>query len=266
MNSLYFRFLALIPLTVLFAKSPCQSIDSISHQIEKIQKEKIDLLQRVDSLNDLIEYLQVQRNNALQKKSTEGFYGTTTNDKDVWDTSYQYKADKLFNIPTGTRLRILEQENLMYRIYSDEENRYVYTGFIRFDDENAKEILQTNWNNRKSEIEEKIRNQRETEKAEEQRLAEIERKKKEAEIRQAEEQRRKNIYNKYSENIANKIIDREIWIGMTKQMAIDSWGNPGKINRTVTENLVREQWVYERNYKTYYLYFRNGKLDAFQEN
>jgi len=40
---------------------------------------------------------------------------------------------------------------------------------------------------------------------------------------------------------------------MTKQMAIDSWGEPKEINRTVFSNGVHEQWVYENAY----LYFKN---------
>ncbi len=31
---------------------------------------------------------------------------------------------------------------------------------------------------------------------------------------------------------------------MTKEMALDAWGEPDDINKTVTANLVQEQWVY----------------------
>jgi hypothetical protein len=51
-------------------------------------------------------------------------------------------------------------------------------------------------------------------------------------------------------------------IGMTQQDALDSsWGKPERINRTVTANGVREQWVYGNGN---YLYFTNGILTAYQ--
>ena len=52
-------------------------------------------------------------------------------------------------------------------------------------------------------------------------------------------------------------------IGMTKKQVIEktSWGEPDKINRTVTKAGEEEQWVYgDGNY----LYFTNGKLTAMQ--
>lgn len=54
-----------------------------------------------------------------------------------------------------------------------------------------------------------------------------------------------------------------IRIGMSKAQVIAStWGRPSSINRTVTANVVNEQWVYgEGNY----LYFVNGILTSYQD-
>jgi len=69
----------------------------------------------------------------------------------------------------------------------------------------------------------------------------------------------------FSKKIQNKLIEKKVWIGMTKEMAILSWGNPDDINQTITANVVREQWVYEGGrYKGQYIYFENGKLIAIQ--
>lgn len=73
---------------------------------------------------------------------------------------------------------------------------------------------------------------------------------------------RKTIFIKqYGSVYGSAVADYKIKIGMTKEMVIMSWGKPNKVNRTVTANLVSEQWVYE----TAYLYFTNGKLTSWQD-
>jgi hypothetical protein len=52
-------------------------------------------------------------------------------------------------------------------------------------------------------------------------------------------------------------------LGMTKQDVRDSsWGKPKDINRTITEYMTYEQWVYD-GYK--YLYFEDGILTTIQD-
>ena len=45
------------------------------------------------------------------------------------------------------------------------------------------------------------------------------------------------------------------------QMALESWGQPDDINRSVGSWGVHEQWVYGDEY----LYFENGKLTSWQD-
>jgi hypothetical protein len=66
---------------------------------------------------------------------------------------------------------------------------------------------------------------------------------------------------KYDLVTANKILQREIWLDMTDNMAIDSWGKPDKINRSVGSWGVHEQWVYGDTY----LYFEDGILTSWQD-
>lgn len=73
----------------------------------------------------------------------------------------------------------------------------------------------------------------------------------------------KRLTNKYGRAIADKIIDGEIWIGMTDDMAKASIGYPDDINRTVTRYGTHEQWVY--NKKDMNLYFDDGVLTSWQE-
>ena len=73
--------------------------------------------------------------------------------------------------------------------------------------------------------------------------------------------RYKSLILKYGKIYAKLVYNQEVRIGMTKKMVIDSWGEPSKINRTVTESVTEEQWIYSDSY----LYFTNGKLTAFQD-
>ncbi len=65
---------------------------------------------------------------------------------------------------------------------------------------------------------------------------------------------------RFGVNNWNLILQGKVVIGMTKEMATFSWGEPEKINSTITSNTVNEQWVYDGHY----LYFKNGKLTAIQ--
>lgn len=58
---------------------------------------------------------------------------------------------------------------------------------------------------------------------------------------------------------------REVFPGMTADEVVRSWGKPDKINRTVVDGSVSEQWVYERTRRiAQYLYVDNGVLRAVQ--
>lgn len=67
------------------------------------------------------------------------------------------------------------------------------------------------------------------------------------------------VYN-WSQSIWTDIKNQEICRGMTKDMAILSWGEPNDINRSVGSWGVQEQWCYENSY----LYFENGRLTSWQ--
>lgn len=84
---------------------------------------------------------------------------------------------------------------------------------------------------------------------------------------EAENRRKRFINNNpnLSASIRNQILNGQISIGMSREMAEASWGKPRDINRTVTSTMVREQWVYGTISNRRYLYFRNGILDSFQD-
>jgi regulator of replication initiation timing len=99
--------------------------------------------------------------------------------------------------------------------------------------------------------------------AAQERQAKIEAKKRVEEAKkqaEAEAARKSSLIKKYGELIGKQIIEKKIWIGMTYEMARESWGKPQEINRTVTALINHEQWVYGSTY----LYFENGILTSYQ--
>ena len=64
---------------------------------------------------------------------------------------------------------------------------------------------------------------------------------------------------------AERILNNQIWLGMTKDQLLGSWGRPDSINQTVGSWGRDEQYVYNRGgYSTQYVYLRNGIVTAWQ--
>jgi hypothetical protein len=64
------------------------------------------------------------------------------------------------------------------------------------------------------------------------------------------------LENKYGTNMAARLISGKIWKGMTSDMVRDSWGNPGKINRVIETNVIKEEWIFSNTW----LFFENDVL------
>ena len=64
------------------------------------------------------------------------------------------------------------------------------------------------------------------------------------------------LENKYGSNMAAKLMAGKIWRGMSAEMIIDSWGNPNKINRVISGNVIKEEWIFRNTW----LYIENDML------
>ena len=64
------------------------------------------------------------------------------------------------------------------------------------------------------------------------------------------------LENKYGSNIAARLMTGKIWKGMSGEMVRDSWGNPKKINRVISNNRIKEEWIYNNSW----LYIENDML------
>ena len=64
------------------------------------------------------------------------------------------------------------------------------------------------------------------------------------------------LENKYGTNMAARLAAGKIWKGMNSAMIRDSWGSPQKINRVISGNIIKEEWVYRNTW----LYLENDVL------
>ena len=64
------------------------------------------------------------------------------------------------------------------------------------------------------------------------------------------------LENKYGSNMAARLISGKIWKGMNADMVKDSWGTAQKINRVISGNIIKEEWIFNSTW----LYFENNTL------
>jgi hypothetical protein len=75
-------------------------------------------------------------------------------------------------------------------------------------------------------------------------------------VQEQQQSRYSYLESKYGTSLANKLIAGKIWKGMNSEMVKDSWGTAEKINRVISGNIVKEEWVFRNTW----LYFENSTL------
>ena len=75
-------------------------------------------------------------------------------------------------------------------------------------------------------------------------------------VQEQQQSRFSYLENKYGSNMAARLVAGKIWKGMNSEMVHDSWGSPGKINRVINGNIIKEEWIYINTW----LYFENNAL------
>jgi hypothetical protein len=150
-------------------------------------------------------------------------------------------------------LKVIKIDNNEYlkiqSIYNNEIIGYILNADVEIDSKLQSEI------NRRSEERERSYQEfiKEKKRIEQEQLT----KERKAEL----EQRRKILTAKYGSTIANRLINSEIWIGMTIDLAVESLGSPDSINETVSARGKDHQFVYTN----LYLYFHDGVLTTYQK-
>ena len=75
-------------------------------------------------------------------------------------------------------------------------------------------------------------------------------------VQEQQQSRFSYLENKYGSNMANRIFSGKIWKGMNSEMVKDSWGIADKINRIISGNVTKEEWIFRNTW----LYFENNTL------
>jgi hypothetical protein len=75
-------------------------------------------------------------------------------------------------------------------------------------------------------------------------------------VQEQQESRFSYLENKYGSNMAARLMSGKIWRGMNSEMVRDSWGTAEKINRIISGNTIKEEWIF----KYTWLYFENNTL------
>lgn len=75
-------------------------------------------------------------------------------------------------------------------------------------------------------------------------------------VENQQENRFSYLENKYGSNMAARLMAGKIWKGMNSEMVNDSWGTAQKINRVISGNVIKEEWIYRNTW----LYFENNVL------
>ena len=75
-------------------------------------------------------------------------------------------------------------------------------------------------------------------------------------VQEQQQSRFSYLENKYGSNMANRIFSGKIWKGMNSEMVKDSWGTADKINRIISGNITKEEWIFRNTC----LYFENNTL------
>ena len=86
-----------------------------------------------------------------------------------------------------------------------------------------------------------------------------------AEVEKAEKIHLNKLIKKYGSVYAKKIMYNQICLGMTESMVKESLGVPDHINTDTYSSGIHEQWIYNRNGDTTYVYFENYICTAIQE-
>jgi hypothetical protein len=75
-------------------------------------------------------------------------------------------------------------------------------------------------------------------------------------VQDQQESRFSYLENKYGSNMAARLMSGKIWKGMNSEMVRDSWGTAEKINRIISGNIIKEEWIFKNSW----LYFENNTL------
>jgi chromosome segregation ATPase len=204
-----------------------QNLENINQKIDSLKSIEIELKNNLNYIKSELQNLQNEKLSLTYRgKRKEGIKVSLSRDTHVLNKPDIFGKISA-KIKKGTKVTINGYSNKYYQIYYGDEIGYIYKKNVP----DNKELK-------------KLRSE----------MGAIEKKK------QAEN-REKFLKKKYNKTTAHRILTKTIWIGMTSEMAEESWGKPTEINRSVYRTGIHEQWVYSEAY----LYFKDDILTSWQD-
>ena len=149
-------------------------------------------------------------------------------------------------IPAGSEVDVLGADSTYLHVVFDENEGYIFRRHAVM-----------------NEVSVASRTSRQSQKAEQEAVPQQEQQEQQEQQQQQQQQQPQQkvsrftyLENKYGTDMAAKLIQGKVWKGMTAEMVRDSWGKPLKINRVITSNTIKEEWIY----KSTWLYIENDVL------
>jgi hypothetical protein len=175
-------------------------------------------------------------------------------DQDYITTATLTSATRLFGskndltsvimvLPSGTEMELLDSDSTYLHVILEDYEGYIYKHHAVINERLLSDIAEPEAPEPEAtEAEpepEPVRQVQETQPAQEQQVS-----------------RFTYLENKYGSNMAARLMAGKIWKGMEAEMILDSWGNPRKINRVISGNVIKEEWIF----RSTWLYLENDIL------
>lgn len=77
--------------------------------------------------------------------------------------------------------------------------------------------------------------------------------------------RQVDYIRKWGKRTARAIVAHEVFVGMTAEAALESWGVPAKVNANEVGGKKNEQWVYPVGKRSKYIYIIDGKVSKWED-
>jgi len=140
-------------------------------------------------------------------------------------------------VPSGSHVEILGSDSTYFHVLFEENEGYIFRHHAVIDN-TPFDITKSNQNQNQNQnlTQQKTKNPQASQNEPMSRFAYLE--------------------NKYGSNMAARLNAGKIWKGMNSEMVKDSWGSAESINRTISGNIIKEEWIF----KSTWLYFENNTL------
>lgn len=239
-----------IIVTFLLVFSSINAQKSVN-SLEQLETSKQNILEKIKILNDSIKKIELNiyklKSNEYQQNIKDSTIITVAKQNGKLKKIPDVMGEIILTLNEDKKVIIIDYHNEYFGVCFDSICGYINDYWI-IDNEKTKEYVKF----KKDEEAERIRIKNE------QKIIANKNRIKEEEI---ELKKIENInIKKYGKVLYEKLKRGYYWIGMTDKMALIALGYPSKINRSVGEWGVHEQWVYNN----IYLYFENGILKSYQ--